>query len=399
MSEIKFLFVMDTDVGSPIDNGEGITVLGVESAGYVTAQISNELYRSDVYAPEINWYVRRTSAPREEQKEVLKQLYAMRSIRYEHAPKKTYTIVVDRSVMMVGESEEALALVESAKRYFDVTHSLPKNLLHLEGKLGAFKARIHQEIEEEGERKEHEVEVTCGQLVLCDQKSERYKNRGVECVMDYTDNEVLLRRIRDRIGYYEYKNPLTYDVSRCVYHHNAEATCTRCVDICPTFGLSCDATRQELIFSALDCTACGKCVSVCEESAIDFAPFCEKAFYEVAQLCKDRHIILIAEPYLKAVEECEIPSGYVPFVVETDHFLSGKHFSVLGQESSNGVLFYAPEISHATHEALLSLNAHEGKELITLIQSKEALEKYFLTCKEKAQSARGHSAEENPVLT
>jgi ferredoxin len=383
MSEIKFLFVMDTDVGSPIDNGEGITVLGVESAGYVTAQISNELYRSEVYAPEVNWYVRYTCAPKEEQKEVLKQLYAMRAIRYEHAPKKTYTIVVDRSVMIVGESEEALALVQSAKHYFEVTHIVPKDLLHLEGKFGAFKARIHQEIEEEGERKEHEIDVTCGQLVLCDQQSELYKSRGVECVMDYTDVESLLRRIRDRIGYYEYKNPLTYDALRCVYHHNAEATCTHCVDICPTFGLTSDATRQELIFSALDCTACGKCVSVCFEAAIDFAPFCEKAFFEVAQLCKDRHIILIAEPYLKAVEGCEIPSGYVPFVVETDHFLSVKHFRVLAHESSNGVLFYAPEISHATHEALMTFNAQEGKEVITLIHDKEALEKYFLTCNNK----------------
>ena len=70
-------------------------------------------------------------------------------------------------------------------------------------------------------------------------------------------------------------------------------------------------------------------------------------------------------------------------MVETDHFLSGKHFSTLVHESGHEVLFYAPEISSATHEALLSLNAHEGKELITLIQSKEALENYFLTCKEK----------------
>lgn len=383
MSEIKFLFVMDTDVGSPIDNGEGITVLGVESAGYVTAQISNELYRSEVYAPEVNWYLKQTCAQKEEQKEVLKQLYAMRFIRYEHAPKTTYTVVVDRSVMIVGESEEALSLVENAKRYFEVTHILPKDLLHLEGKFGTFKARIHQEVEEEGEIKVGEIEVSCGQLVLCDQKSELYKSRGVECVMDYAENEALLRRIRDRIGYYEYKNPLTYDASCCVYHHNAEATCTRCVDVCPTFGLSCDASRQELIFSALDCTACGKCVSVCEESAIDFAPFCEKAFYKVAQLCKEKNIFLIAEPYLKTVEECEIPSGFIPFVVETDHFLSGKHFSTLVHESGHEVLFYTPEISPATHKALMSLNAHEGKELITLIQSKEALEKYFLTCNNK----------------
>ena len=258
MSQIKFLFVMDAEVGTPLENGEGIMVLDHEGAHYVVdALISNELYRSRVFAPEINWYLKQTQSEHEERKEILKKLYEMRFIRYTHAPKKSYAVTVDRSVMMIGESEEALALVESAKRYFDVTHIVPPKLLHLEGKFGSFKARFLQEIEEEGHIKEQETNATCSQLVLCDQKSDLYKNRGVECVMDYSDEDVLLKRIRNRIGHYEYKNPLTYDATRCLFHHHEESTCTLCADVCPTFGLVSDDARKELIFSALDCTACG----------------------------------------------------------------------------------------------------------------------------------------------
>jgi len=246
MNQIKFLFVADSDIGSPLDNGEGISVLGVESACYVTALISNELYRSDVYAPEVNWYVKNALATKEEQKEVLKKLYEMRFIRYTHAPKKTYTLTIDRSVMVIGESEEALALVESARHYFDVTHILPSDLIHLGGQFGGFKALTHQKSEEEGEIKEQEVEVSCSQLVLCDQKTHMSKYRGVECVMDYADQEVLLRRIRNRIGFYEYKTTVLYDETLCSYHHNSELTCTKCVEICPSFGIVGDDVSKEL---------------------------------------------------------------------------------------------------------------------------------------------------------
>lgn len=395
MSEIKFLFVVDTDVGSPIDNGEGISVLGIESASYVTSLISNEMYRSDIYAPEMNWYVKHTQAPKEEQKEVLKKLYEMRFIRHTHAPKKAQTLSIDRSVMMIGESEEALALIESARRYFDVTHILPQDLIHLEGNFGSFKARIHQKIEEEGEIKEEEVEVCCAQLVLCDQKSERSKNRGVECVLDYGDEEVLLKRIRNRIGFYEYKQTISYDETLCSYHHNVESTCTKCVEICPSFGIVSDDVSKELHFSALDCIACGKCVGACPTGAIDFAPFSQKAFLEVAQVCGDKHLFLIAEPYLRALDGCEIPSGYIPFVVETDQFLSRNHLLTLLNTSGNTLLFFAPDISLGTLDALHTLNAEsikeQGKQVIELVQNNEAFHAHMaLTCKRQNEERIHH---------
>ncbi len=388
MSQIKFLFISNPEIGAPIDNGEGIMVLDPEGAHYANALISNELHESKIFAPEINWYVKHSSENREDLKEVLKKLYEMRFIRYTHAPKKTYALTIDRSVMMIGESEEALALIQSARRYFDVTHILPSDLIHLEGNFGNFKAQIHQKIEEEGEIKEQDIEVCCSQLILCDQQSDRGKYRGVECVMDYANEEVLLKRIRNRIGYYEYKKTILYDNSLCSYHHNEASSCTKCVDICPSFGIVANAESLELHFSALDCTACGKCVSVCPTGAIDFAPFSQKAFLEATDVYEKEHLLLIAEPYIKALEACEIPSGYIPFVIETDQIISQNHLRTLLKASGNSLLFFGPDISQATLEALNALNAEsmqeEGKEAIKLIQNKEAfLNHVALTCKDQ----------------
>ena len=390
MSQIKFLFVMDAEVGAPLENGEGIMVLDHEGAHYVTnALISNELYRSHVFAPEINWYLKQTLADDNEKNEILKKLYEMRLIRYNHAPKKTYAVTVDRTVLFIGESEEALALVENAKRYFDVTHVLPQKLLSIDGKFGSFSARFYQKIEEEGECKEQIVDVSCSQLVVCDEPSELSKRRGVEFVMDYSDTDALLKRIRNRIGHYEYKKTITYDATRCTYHHHEETPCTLCTDICPTFGLVRDETRKELIFSALDCIACGKCVSVCPTGAIDFAPFPQKAFLEVADFCQGKKVLLIAEAYLKTLEGCELPSRYLPYVIETDQFLSLLHLKALFEKSGHTVLFYASHIGEATHKALKALNEESlrtcHQKAIELVQSKEAFDAYMrLTCKSDA---------------
>ena len=390
MSQIKFLFVMDAEVGAPLENGEGIMVLDHEGAHYVVdALISNELYRSHVFAPEINWYLKQTQASHNEKNEILKKLYEMRFIRYTYAPKKMYAVTVDRTVLMIGESEEALALVENAKRIFDVTHVLPQKLLSIDGKFGSFTARFYQKSEEEGESKEQEVEVCCSQLVVCDEPSELSKRRGVECVMDYSDTDALLKRIRNRIGHYEYKKTITYDATFCAYHHHEETACSLCTDICPTFGLVSDETRKELIFSALDCIACGKCVSVCPTGAIDFAPFPQKAFLEVADFCQGKKVLLMAEAYLKTLEGCELPSGYIPYVIETDQFLSLLHLKALFEKSGHTVLFYAPHIGEATHKALKTLNEESlrtcHQKAIELVQSKEAFEAHMtLTCKSDA---------------
>ena len=127
-------------------------------------------------------------------------------------------------------------------------------------------------------------------------------------------------------------------------------------------------------------------MGACPTGAIDFAPFSQKAFLEVAQVCGDKHLFLIAEPYLRALDGCEIPSGYIPFMIETDQFLSRNHLLTLLNTSGNALLFFAPDISQGTLEALNAINAEsikeQRKQVIELVQNNEAfLAHMTLTCK------------------
>lgn len=104
---------------------------------------------------------------------------------------------------------------------------------------------------------------------------------------------------------------------------------------------------------------------------------------------------MIAEPYLRALDGCEIPSGYIPFVVETDQFLSRNHLLTLLKTSGNTLLFFAPDISLGTLEALNTLNAEsikeQGKQVIELVQNNEAFHTHMaLTCKRQNEERIHH---------
>lgn len=53
---------------------------------------------------------------------------------------------------------------------------------------------------------------------------------------------------------------------RCVRVRNRNATCTRCIDVCPASALSIE--NNEIQYSATDCVGCGTCVSVCPVEAL-----------------------------------------------------------------------------------------------------------------------------------
>lgn len=373
MSQIKYLYISDTaDTEPPLENGEGVMVIDAEGAYYISALISNELYNSDIYAPEINWYLKYTQADKDEKKEIFKILYEIRYIRHLHTVSKKDSLDVGRNIAIIGDGETALAFVKYAKRFFEVEHIFPSKLVSVEGKLGNFKVNF-EAFNEEAEKNEQK-ETLFAQIIFCEEEPHLTKYMGVESLKG-SDEETLVKRFRNRIGWYEYDESITFNPSICLYEHKEEPTCRNCIDICPTFGLTHDEDKKELHFSHLDCIDCGACVSVCPNGAIDFTHFTQEAFLQVAKLCRERKVLLIAEKYLKEIEDVAIPEGFLPLVVETDRFLTQFHLESLVQEGGTAVLLYAPQISPVSAKAVEFFNeTPEDTKKFFVAQSKKELQ-------------------------
>lgn len=384
MNEIKFLYISDTaNVEAPLENGEGIMVIDAEGSYYVDAWISNEIHCSKIFAPEINWYLQHTQSDSEEKKNVLKNLYKIREIRHSLSAAKEHREGVDRNIVIIGDEEEALSFVQNAKRFFEVEHIAPSNLLSINGKLGNFKV-VFEALKEDSEDELEQKEAMCSQIIFCDEELELTKHMGIESLYK-NDSDEVIQNLRSRIGGYDYSESITFNKEACLYHHKDEPTCTKCIGVCPTFGLVHDEQKKELHFSHLDCVDCGICVSVCPTGAIDYSHFTQDAFLKVAKLSKNQKLFLIAEPDLRDLDGFEIPEGFLPIVFETNKFLSKTHLLSLVQESGASLILYAPEVETLTQEARELLNeiykSYCNEEVIYIANNKNQLKEQFIKVK------------------
>jgi ferredoxin len=389
MSEIRYLYISDTaESEPPLQNGEGIMVIDAEGAYYISALISNELYNSDIYAPEINWYLKHTQADAEEKKDVFKKLYEIRYLRYKHTLIKKHSLEIERSVAIIGEKEEDFEFVTYAKRFFEVEHILPSNFHSIEGSLGAF--TINYEVFNEEAQKKEQRQSSVAQVIFCDAESIAVKQMGVESLQD-DETEVLIKRFRNRIGWYEYDESVKFNPSLCLYQHRENPTCKSCLDICPTKGLTFDASAKEIHFSHLDCIDCGICVSVCPNDALDFTHFTKDAFNEVASLCENQKVFIISEKNLKKIEKIAIPKGFIPLVVETEQFLTKFHLLTLLEHNALSLLLYIPNITDITKQAVDFVNAsQEREEKVFIAKDKKELEEIFmLLCSNDLEQTEG----------
>lgn len=217
MSKIKFLFITDPEIETPLENGEGIMVMDPEGARYVTAWISNAIYQSEIFAPEINWYLKHTEASNEEKRAILKILYEMRAMK--HAHENDMDKVLDEEMIEISDT---------------------------------------------------------------------------------------------------------------------------------------------------------------------------KSFFASTRLSTQKRILLIEEPYIRSLDGCEIPSGYLPFIVDKEALLSKKHLLSLLQESGSSLLMYCPSISEPSWEAVALINEVYtriyGEEAIYIAHTKEAFDALLLKPKAIASS-------------
>lgn len=373
MSQIKFLYISDTaDSEPPLENGEGIMVIDAEGAYYITSLICNELYNGEIYAPEINWYLKNTLEESEAKKEIFKALYEIRYIRHLNTSVKKYSLDVERSVAIIGEGEEADDFVEYAKRFFDVTYINTLKLRNIDGKLGQFEISFESYNEEA--QKDELQEIVVAQVIFCNENNDLTKKMGAESLVK-NHTEDLIKRFRNRIGWYEYEESIKYDPTFCGFEHKENPTCKECLSICPTLGLTHDEAKKEIYFSHLDCINCGLCVSVCPHGAIDFTHFTQQAFLEVAKLCKDKTVFIVAQKYLENIEGIRISQGVLPLVVETDSFFTEFHFQKLLEEAHT-IVMYSPQISAASEKAVHSINQIDKK--ISIAKNNSELEKIFV---------------------
>lgn len=314
------------------------------------AIIGNTKENCEVYAPEIDWYLSNSQASDEIKLDNIYRLFQTRLSIYDNAPYKEYHIEVPNTLAIIGNDNELTQEFIKEAKDFTCTLIPPSNISHISGELGAFRAILNNG---------SEVEFAQALLFIQDQNLPKFL--GILSAGDFENPQEILTLLSSRVGTYTYKTTTLYNSHICQYHQrrpdsNGEGYCHKCVNVCPTFGVTKDDSLMELNFSQLNCMGCGGCIATCPSGALDFASFSIETMIEALRHYQDTTILLIPEIFLDTLKDIALPSHISPLIIPREKFPSEVHFLSMLQESNHSLIFYSPIISRPSFEAIKLVN-------------------------------------------
>lgn len=317
---------------------------------FESAIIANTKENCEIYAPEIDWYLSVANADETNKLANVNRLFQTRLSIYDNAPYKEYSLEIPNTLAIIGNENEMTLDFLAKTKDFDCTLISPNNLSHINGEFGAFRAVLNDGSEFE-----------FAQAVLFVNDKNLPKFLGILSAQDFQNAEDILSLLSKRLGTYTYKTTTLYNPHICQYHQrrpdsNGEGYCHKCVNVCPTFGVTKDNSLMELSFSQLNCMGCGGCIATCPTGALDFASFNIECMIDSLKHYQNTTILLIPEIFLDTLKDISLPEHISPLIIPREKFPSEVHFLSMVQESNHAMIFYSPVISRPSLEAIKLVN-------------------------------------------
>ena len=306
---------------------------------------------AEVYAPEINFYIKNTQDSISDMIKNIAKLYEIRSIKLDYATDFDNDKEIGNKLLLVGQHEELIQVDEFFGDDFDKYYVESEALLKIEGTIGELVVHL--------QRDGKITPLAVDQVIWFNAKDFAFKQNGVFDPLKDGLEEVI-ERVKQNRNHFAYKKAINYNPDICQYKGRTKKDggdiCGDCANICPTNAILKIDDKKELKFTDEDCETCGGCVSVCPSGALDLAETPREYMYEASNLLKDYKILLIPEVMDIENLEVELPPKVLPLVVGGRKFLHEAHFLSLFQQSGAQVIFYTDFVSKGSKAAIEMVN-------------------------------------------
>ena len=325
-------------------------------------------------------------------KEILEESQEIR-MDYSQATHQFF-VEVKNTLLVIGNTHEAknfASFIKNTKRY-EVGLISPDAIDSISGHIGAFEAKITQN---------NQIgKIAFSQMVIFYEDEELIRFMGCENAQEYENQEELLKILDSRLGKLKYFNPIHYQERFCQYHQrrpqkNDDGWCHRCVDVCPTFGISKNNQLMQLNFSGIDCISCGQCIMVCPSGAIKRDSFSIETAQRIAKLYHKITPVILNdnEQINEKISRALHSHSHLPFFVPQIHLLNPTYLLSIIQESSSQIILYDnlknEKLAQAAKEVNLIFSkiyqqeaiflAHTEEELLQAISHAKIREEFFYT--------------------
>ncbi len=342
--EKEYLFYDQIALEYPLDNSIKVST-ELDDKEYIVSNVQNE--HAQIYAPELNFYIKNTKDDISQKIVNIKKLYDIRASTYDLAQDLDFEEPVGDKLVVVSTKNEDILLEELQNLEFTSIVLNPINIVDVNGHIGKLILTI---------KKENElIDLETDQIIWEDAPEFAMKQSGT-----YDPSliglEKVVQTVKTNKGTYKYKNFVKYDSNICQYHERNTEICGKCAEVCPTVAiLKIDETKH-LDFSHIDCHGCGGCISVCPSGALDYSQMPRIAFKEVTEFYREKTALVIPRKMELESLHVELPKGVLPLAIEGEKYLHEAHFMTLLQTSGNPVIFYTDFISKGTGDVIRIIN-------------------------------------------
>lgn len=300
-----------------------------------------------IYAPEINFYLKNTV-----QNTLLKaqnslKLYEIRATAFDMAKDVDFTKKIGKNIVLISNEEENSLIKVLLNNEFKVLKFDHNEIKLIYGAAGELNAII---LKEDGE-----FELDFDLLLVKNAKEYMLRQSGCFEIKDLK-NEEILNLLEFFSPNYPYKKAISYDSMICQYANRRSIHCSKCVDACPTVAIMKDDEKKELIFSDIDCVACGKCTSVCPSGSLEYNLVPRNSFSEIISFYEDNIVLLFDESIDIEKIDLKLSQNILPLALKSVNFLDQSHILSILQTTGANFVILAKYLGDGIKESVDLLN-------------------------------------------
>lgn len=303
-----------------------------ETSSEVSAEkfiVSNLPRNTEVYSPEINFYLSCTTTSLQENARALRNMYESRLDRFDFSKQGTRKTAIQKTIGLIGLHDQHDLIDQLTEKGFSVFSLQSDSAVEIHGEIGNFIIQLNDKKEK------------AGQLIWQNMPQHLRNRPGCYTLEELSTNELIDKL--EGTGSHAY---CTTDVhcqkSSCVRYSTGEKYCSACIDACPQQAIETANDGSPVILHSV-CIGCGRCVSACPNGAMESTTMPRTRIHEIVSHFKGYNLLLIPRRTELAEFNISLPENVLPFLIDDENLLDEESLLCLCQSTTRQAIVYIPD--------------------------------------------------------